>query len=76
MYYTEENSKTAEFNRKLTEVSERVIELENKVLEHRVALSNNALVDDVLREYEIELDKAVDLQMKMRKAAQEMVFCR
>lgn len=76
MYYTEENSKTAEFNRKLTEVSERVIELENKVLEHRVALSNNALVDDVLREYEIELDKAVDLQMKMRKAAQEMVFGR
>lgn len=76
MYYTEENSKTAEFNRKLTEVSERVIELENKVLEHRVALSNNALVDDVLREYEIELDKAVDLQMKMRQTAQEMVFGR
>jgi hypothetical protein len=76
MYYTDENSKTADFNRRLSEVSERVVELENKVLEHRVALSNNALVDDVLREYELELDKAVDLQMKMRKAAQEMVFGR
>ena len=76
MFYVEEDSKTSEFNRKLTEVSERVIELENKVMEHRVALSYNALVADMLREYESELDRMIGLQMKMRQIAQEMVFGR
>lgn len=76
MFYVEEDSKTSEFNRKLTEVSEKVIELENKVMEHRVALSHNALVADMLREYESELDRMICLQMKMRQTAQEMVFGR